>query len=105
MREDQVRKEVMNLDESKDTAIGNVSTDISKPILNIHLPLTSNSINLCIKKDFFPEKLKLAEVSPIFKRKDDLEKQCHRPVSVLPHVSKVFERIIYHQLNDYMRDK
>ena len=53
----------------------------------------------------FPEELKLAEVYLIFKKKDDLDKENYRPVSVLPHVSTVFERIMYHQINGYMRDK
>ena len=38
-------------------------------------------------------------------KKDDLDKENYRPISVLPHVSKIFERIMYHQVNDYMKDK
>ena len=62
-------------------------------------------MNLSIKKGCFPKELKLAEVSPIFKKKDDLYKENYRPVSVLPHMTKVFERIMHHQINDYMKDK
>ena len=62
-------------------------------------------INLSIEKGCFPEERKLAEVSPILKKKDDVDKENYRPVSVLPHVSNVFERIMYHQINDYMKDK
>ena len=47
----------------------------------------------------------LAEVSLIFKKKDELDKENYRTVSVLLHVSKVFERILYHQINDYMTGK
>ena len=57
------------------------------------------------QKRLFPKELKLAEVSPIFKKEDDLDKENYRPVSVLPHVSNVFERIMYQQINDYMKDK
>ena len=103
--EDLVREEIMNLDGSKDAPIGDISVDILKSTVDIHLPFITNSINLPIEKGCFPEELKLAEVSPIFKRKDDLGKENYRPVSVLPHVSKVFERIMYHQINDYMKDK
>ena len=60
----------------------------------------TNSKNLSFEKGFFSEKLKLAEVSPIFKKKDDLDKETYRPVSVLPLVSKVFQRVMYHQIND-----
>ena len=73
--------------------------------LVIYLPFITNSINLSIEKDCFPGELKLAEVSPMFKKKDNLDKENYRPVSVLPHVPKVFERIMYHQINNYMNDK
>ena len=105
MTEGQVREEIMNLDDSKATLIGDISVDILKSTVDIHLSFITNSINLSIKKGYFPEELKLAEVSPIFKKKDDLGKENYRHVSVLPHVSKVFERIMYHQINDYMKDK
>ena len=103
--EDQLRELIMNLDSSKATPIGNISVDILKSSIDIHLPFITNSINLSIGKGCFPEELKLAEVSPIFKKKDDLDKENYRPVSVLPHVSNVFERIMYQQINDYMKDK
>ena len=34
-----------------------------------------------------------------------LDKENYRPVNVLQHLSNVFERIVYQQLNDYMKDK
>ena len=101
--EDQVREEIMNLDGSKATPIGDISVDILKSTVDIHLPFITNSINLSIEKGCFPEELKLAEVSPIFKKKDDLDKETYRPVSVLPLVSKVFQRVMYHQINDWTR--
>ena len=100
--EDQVREVIMNLDSSKATPIGDISVDILKSTADIHL---SFSINLSMEKGCFPEELKLAEVSPIFKKKDDLDKENYKPVSVLPHVSKVFERIMHHQIYGYMKDK
>ena len=80
--EDLVREEIMNLDGSKATPIGNISADIQKSIVDAHLPFITRRINLSIKKGCFPEELKLAEVSPIFKKKDDLDKENYRPVSV-----------------------
>ena len=67
--EDLVRKEIMNLGGSKATPIGDISVDILKAIVDIHLPFITNSINLSIENYCFPEELKLAEVSPILKKK------------------------------------
>ena len=102
---DQVKEEIINLDGSKVSLIGDVSADVLKSTVDIQLPFITNNIDLSIEKGYFPEELKLAEVSSIFKRKDGLEKENYRPVSVLPHLSKVVERNMYHQINDYMTDK
>ena len=99
MTEDLVREEIMNLDGSKATPIGDIYVDILKSTVDIHIPFVTDNINLSIEKGCFPEELNLTEVSPIFKKKDDLGKENYRPVSVLPNVSKVFERIMYHQIN------
>ena len=50
----------------------------------------------------FPENLKLADVTPIFKKKDKTFVENYRPVSVLPTVSKIFERIMQKQISDYI---
>ena len=86
----------MNLDGSKATPIGDKCVDILKSTVDIHLPLITSSINLSIEEVCFPEEPKLVEVSLIFKKKGDLDQENYRSVSVLPHVSKVFERIMYH---------
>ena len=59
-------------------------------------------INMSIDNNCYPDDLKFAEVSKVFKKKDDLDKKNYRPVSVLTNVSKVFERIIYQQIEDFI---
>ena len=46
----------------------------------------------------FPITLKNANVTPVHKKDDPTDKKNIRPVSVLPLLSKVFERVIYNQL-------
>ena len=58
-----------------------------------------------LKRNCFPDKLKQSKVIPVYKKLDSLEKENYRPVSLLPHVSKVFERTIYKEVNTYMEDK
>ena len=100
MTEDLVREEIMNLDGYM-APIGDISVDILKSTVDIHLPFITNSINLSIEKGCFFEELKLSQASP----KDDLDKENYRSVSVLLHVSNISERIMYHQINDYMKGK
>ena len=65
----------------------------------------TNTINNSLKEFVFPDELKQSEVIPVYKKLDPLQKQNHRPVSLLPHTSKVFEREIYNQINSFMESK
>ena len=76
----------MNLDCSKPTPNGNISINILKSTVDIYLPFMTNILNLLIKEGHFPDELKFAEVSTIFKKKDYLDKENYRPVSTLPHI-------------------
>ena len=53
----------------------------------------------------FPEELKLADVIPIFKKLDPFDKANYRPISLLPSLSKVYEKLMYKQLNTFFMKK
>ena len=38
----------------------------------------------------------------IYKKDDPFEKTNYRPISILPVLSKAFERCLYHQIYDYI---
>ena len=46
----------------------------------------------------FQDSLKLASISSVYKTKDPLEKTNYRSVSVLPPLSKIYERLIFDRL-------
>ena len=60
-----------------------------------------NIYNRCVSSCTFPISLKLADISPIFKKKDPLCKDNYRSVNILNTISKVFERIMADQLSSY----
>ena len=49
-------------------------------------------INKCISTKYFPDELKEADVTPLFKKEDPNNKANFRPISFLPIISKVFGR-------------
>ena len=59
-------------------------------------------INDCLLKGSFPDSLNLGNITPVHKKGEPTEKENYRQVSVLPLLSKIFERLIYDQLNEYL---
>ena len=50
----------------------------------------------------FPSRLKYADITPIFKKLERIFRENYRPVSILPVVSKIFERIMEKQIKVYV---
>ena len=46
--------------------------------------------------------MKLADITPVYKNNDPLDKTSYRPVSILPVVSKIFERIMQKQIKGFI---
>ena len=100
--EDLVRGIILKLDGSKATPVGDIPGDMLKSTVDIHLTFITKIINFSFENGCFPDELKLAEVSPIFKKNNDLVKENYRSISILSHVSKVFERIMYKQTDTFI---
>ena len=94
-----VKKVVKSLPSDKATA-GEIPINVLK---NCFFDLT-NCINKAIRNNKFPGSLKLSDTTPVFKKLDPSDKANYRPVNVLPLLSKVFEKIIYDQLHEYLEN-
>ena len=69
------------------------------------LPFLTNFIDKTFLDRYFPKELKKAEIISVQTKNDTLRKDNYSAVTLLPHVSKIFERFIYKQINIYMCDK
>ena len=69
---------------------------MKKPLLKIF----NESVNLGI----FPEKMKVAKVTPIFKSAKKELITSYRPISVLSCFFKILERIMYNRVYNYLND-
>ena len=76
-----------------------------KSTIDVHASLLTKIINASIRNGCFSDELKAAEVTPIFQKNDDLDKENYRPISVLPQVSKIIERVMYIQIENFMEGK
>ena len=67
-------------------------------------PMTDMFIS-CISSVNFPDELKLADISPIFRALDSTALKNYRPVSILNFISKSFEKLIQQQLSPFFEKK
>ncbi len=79
-----------------------LSTLLLKQIYKPILPVLTCIINQTLKTGIFPDKLKIAKVIPVFKNGEENNFENYRPISLLPAISKVFEKVIFKQLYAYM---
>ena len=69
---------------------------ISKPLMHI--------FQLSLSQGIFPDSLKIAKISPIFKTGETTNLSNYRPISVLPCFSKILEKIMYNKLYKYFTE-
>ena len=68
---------------------------------SLQKPLT-HLINKSIHQGIFPDDLKIAKVFPVYKSGDKSNISNYRPISVLSFFSKVFEKIMYNHVIDFI---
>ena len=93
---------LISLDPSKATGYDNIparllidgASVITKPLCHI--------INLSLQSGIFPEALKIAKVTPVFKKGSPYDTNNYRPISILPTLSKILEKVVYKQLESFL---
>ena len=82
--------------------------NISSYFMKLALPFIENSLavlfNTSIETSQFPDSWKVARVTPVFKDGGKTEKSNYRPISVLPVISRLFEKLVFEQLYDFMEE-
>ena len=71
---------------------------IIKPVIIVPLIII---INQMLNTGIFPDKLKTAKIIPIYKKDDETLFTNYRPISLLPAISKIFEKVIFNQLYEF----
>jgi hypothetical protein len=93
-----VGKQIDKLCIKKATGRDGISAKLVKLAKPIIVNPVTEIINKGISSSVFPDSLKIAQVTPLHKKNSTLDKSNYRPVSILPVMSKLFERTINHQL-------
>ena len=96
-----VSKQIDKLCTKKATGNDGISSKLVKLAKPTLIKPVTNLINKSFEISKFPDSLKMAQVAPIHKKNSTLEKGNYRPVSILPIMSKLFERAINTQLTEF----
>ena len=98
--------EVINSLKCKNSSgFDNISNNMVKIIKDLLSPALAVIINQSITTGTFPEKLKTAKVLPLFKKGDKNKLENYRPISLLPTISKIFEKVLFKQIYNYFDDE
>ena len=96
--EDEILIELNSLNINKPTTFNNIPANILGDAKFICLPYIPKIYNDSKNEIKFPGSLKMADISPVHKKDDLSNKTNYRPVSILPSISKIFERDMYNQI-------
>ena len=99
-----MKNEIVALNPGKSGTHLNIPTKILKLSLNTCCEYLTSTFNDMLENCSFPDRLKLADITPIFKKGDATIPDNYRPISVLPVVSKLFERIMQNQMYNFLND-
>ena len=89
---------------SKATGLDMISARLLRECTDLISHSLCEIFNLSIVTGVFPEEWKCSKVIPLFKQGERADMNNYRPISVIPVVAKVFERIIYDQLYAYLSE-
>ena len=100
--ENDIRKIINKLKPKTSSGVDNISTILLKLSKELLIKPIATIINQSLTSGIFPNKLKVAKVLPIYKKEDPKLFNNYRPISLLPAISKVFEKVAHIQLTNYM---
>ena len=98
---DYISKKLRMINIRKATGYDNIPAKLLRLAQNeLTYPIT-NLINNSISMSTFPDQLKCAELSPLYKKEDNLNEKNFRPVSILTGISKLYESVVNDQLLEF----
>ena len=96
---------LLKVDIARATGLDQISNKVLKLAAPIIYRQLTDLFNLSVKSGVFPVDWKLAKVSPIYKIGERIDPNNYRLISVLSTIARIFEKVIYEQLYDYLSRK
>ena len=92
----------LNMKSKSSKDINNWDMKLIKLLINSIAKPLEYLFNLCLANSEFPDNMKISIIKPVFKANDKKQIINYRPISLLPQISKIFEKIIYNRMMDFI---
>ena len=84
LTDDELKKALRSLKPNKSPGYDDISSNVVKETSDIFFMLFKYIFNLSLQQGIFPENLKIAKVSPVYKKDEEFLLTNYLPISVLP---------------------
>ena len=105
VNEIQIENEIKELNSRKASGADGIPANILKETFDILKSPLTQLFNVTVENQHFPNDLKYANVAPLHKKEENIDKKNYKPISILPSISKIFERLIFKQMTDFVENK
>ena len=101
---EEIKRIVSKLPSKASSGHDNISNVLLKEIIDQLAPVLVGVFNKSMTMGEFPSIMKLAEVVPLYKGKEHYLENNYRPISLLTTISKILEKIMYHQVYSFLHE-
>jgi hypothetical protein len=95
-------KSLLRLCKGKRLHVEEIQPRVLCEVADIIAPVLAHIFNLCMSTGVYPDVLKHARVIPIFKSGNPSNVCNYRPISTLPFLNKIFEKILHSRLTNFL---
>lgn len=100
--QNEVRNILLSLKSGSAPGWDNIPTTFLKHVQSEIVPIITHLANLCFSQGIFPTALKQSIITPVYKAGDRGIVSNYRPISVLPAISKIIEKLLNSRLLNYL---
>ena len=97
-----ILKLLKQLNPAKSPGIDNLTGKFLKEGAPVLASPITDLVNLSISLSLFPDDYKIAKLKPLYKKEVKTKPKNYRPISLLPLLSKIIERIIHNQTQEFL---
>ena len=102
MKKIDLNEVIESLKNTYSTDCYDVNTVLVKHLKIILAGTLTEMFNGCLTSGIYPNCLKIGKIVPIFKEGDIVDPSDYRPISLLPVLGKIFERLIFKRAQSYV---